>query len=56
MNRALMNAKRGKWGEEEEDALRVRKKYLGGFIIFFFDAIKVQLVFDGFLQVLHRPG
>ena len=23
---------------------------------FFFDAIKMQLVFDGFLQVLHRPG
>ena len=55
MNRALVNAKRGKRGDEEEDALRVRKKYLGGYY-FFFDAIKMQLVFDGFLQVLHRPG
>ena len=55
MNRALVNAKRGKRGDEEEDALRVRKKYLGG-LFFFSDAIKVQLVFDGSLQVLHHPG
>ena len=29
-----MNAKRGKRDEEEEDALRVRKKYLGGLLFF----------------------
>ena len=29
-----MNAKRGKRDEEEEDALRVRKKYLGGLLYF----------------------
>ena len=27
-----------------------------GSLFFFSDAIKVQLIFEGFLQVLHHPG
>jgi len=42
VNRALVNAKRRKRGKEDGDALSIRKK--------------MQLVFDGFLQVLHHPG
>lgn len=56
MNRALVNAKRGKRGKKDGDALSIRKKYLGRFIFFFCDAIKVQSVFDGSFQVLHHPG
>ena len=54
VNGALVNAKRGKRGVEEEDALRVRKKYLGG-LFFSCDAIKVQLVFDGFFAGATPP-
>lgn len=32
------------------------EKIIWAVYYFFFDAIKMQLVFDGFLQVLHRPG
>ena len=53
VNRALVNAKRGKRGEEDGDALNVRKVFG---LFFFYDTIKMQLVFDGFLQVPHRPG
>ena len=50
MNRALVNAKRGKRGDEEEDALRVRKKYLGGLLFFLWcnkDAVSFWWVFAG---------
>ena len=45
-----MNAKRGKRDEEEEDALRVRKKYLGGLLFFLWcnkDAVSFLWVFAG---------
>ena len=54
VNRALVNAKRGNRGEEDGDALVTYENVFGRF--FLYDTIKMQLVFDGFLQVPHRPG
>ena len=50
----MKSARRG--ARRIKTRLACKKSILGGLLFFFCDVIKMQLVFDGSLQVLHHPG